>query len=127
MCIGQNMPGKMIIIQQLKKYKQMKTKFLLFAVTILLSIGAMAQTTTTWQLTPTMTATLSSEGVMTISTTANSEAMPNYHIPYNTSAPPWYGLREKIYSIVIEDKVTGLGTEAFYGCDNVTTVKLILI
>ena len=75
----------------------------------------------TWQLSPTMTATLDSIGVMTISTTqAEGEAMPYYD--WNTA--PWYAVLADIRSLEIKDKVTTIGDYAFYGCSNLTSVSI---
>jgi len=67
----------------------------------------------TWNLTPTMTATLDSAGVLTVSTTLDAEAMPNYFYDglFNASAPPYRNA--DIRSVVIKDKVTSIGNNAF--------------
>ena len=75
----------------------------------------------TWNLTATMTATLNSAGVLTISTTAPSEAMPDYS---NSTSRPWHDERLNISSVVIDDKVTAIGSYAFSQCPNLTSVTL---
>jgi len=74
----------------------------------------------TWKLTNTMTATLD-KNVLTISTTLNSEAMPDYN--WETIVP-WYDNRDGIHSAVIADKVTSVGTWAFMHCANLTSVTM---
>ena len=76
--------------------------------------AAAPNTNQTWNLTPTMTAVLDGNGVLTISTTkAEGEAMPDYD--WNTP-PPWYNVCYNILSVVIKDKVTSIGKTAFTGC-----------
>ena len=80
----------------------------------------------TWNLTPTMTATLSQAGVLTISTTATSEAMPSTMDPPVMSNLYWYadGKENDILSVVIEDKVTTIGGGMFLGCTNLASVTI---
>lgn len=66
----------------------------------------------TWNLSHTMTATLDNAGIMTISTSANSEAMPDFSL-YGT---PWNDLYDNIFSVVINNKVTTIGNCAFKSC-----------
>ena len=73
----------------------------------------------TWNLTPTMTATLDCDGILTVSTTQAAEAMPNYNTNY-----PWYPVRDSIRSVVIENNVTSTGNLAFYWCTNLTSVSM---
>jgi len=77
-----------------------------------------------WHLTPTMTATLNNAGVLTISTTASAEAMPNYI--YNAGSPtvPWYESRLDIHSVIIENKVKTIGDETFTSCSNLTSIVI---
>ena len=70
----------------------------------------------TWKLTNTMTVTLDIAGVLTISTTALSEEMPNLS--------PWSSVRPRILSIVIGDKVTTICDDAFYYCENLRYVTI---
>jgi len=88
-----------------------------FCLVFLFSVQAWGQT---WNLTPTMTATLDGNGVLTISTTASSEAMPDYTGFDN----PWYDVLENIRSVVIEDKVTTIGNNAFFLCSALTSITL---
>ena len=78
-----------------------------------------------WNLTPTMTATLSDTGVLTISTTAAKEAMPAFADRgmgnYNT---PWNYVRHAIISVVIEDKVSSIGQNAFANCQHLTSITI---
>ena len=74
----------------------------------------------TWNLSPTMTAKLNNSGVLTITTTRNAEAMQNYYY----DAVPWYNVRQKILSVIIEDKVTTIGNSSFWDCNNLTTVLI---
>ena len=74
----------------------------------------------TWNLTPTMTATLDNDGVLTVFTSKNAEAMPDY-ISYN---PPWNDVSNNIRSVIIEDKVTAIGAESFAHYTNLTSVAI---
>jgi hypothetical protein len=74
----------------------------------------------TWNLTPTMTATLL-DGTLTISTTQTAEDMPNYSSP---SIPPWYLVDEDIVSANIGNGVTSIGIRTFAGCRNLSAVTI---
>ena len=65
----------------------------------------------TWNLSPTMTATLE-DGILTVSTSKDSEEMPNVN--------PWFDFRVNIFTVIIEDKVTSIGGGAFRECTNLT-------
>jgi len=79
----------------------------------------------TWNLTPTMTATLDCEGVLTVSTTQNAEGMPGYSYASSSGDEvPWATVRDSIRSLVIEDKVTGIGGYAFSYCSNLTSATI---
>ena len=71
-----------------------------------------------WNLSPTMTATLDN-GVLTISTNKDAEAMPDYDM----DAPPWEDEKNNIFSVVIEKSVISVGNSAFREC-NLTSVSL---
>ena len=72
----------------------------------------------TWKLTETMTATLDSEGVLTITTTASSEAMP-----YNPNyVHPWDEDRELIKEVIIHTGITVITPYSFWGCENLVSV-----
>lgn len=73
----------------------------------------------TWPLTSSMTATLHS-GILTISTTKTSEAMPDY----NWNEAPWFEVRSTIQSVVIGDNVTTIGDNAFRNGTGITSVTL---
>ena len=62
---------------------------------------------------------LDSEGVLTIS---GSGAMDYYSYFGSTDIAPWHSKRTSIKSIVIEDGVTAIGSDAFYGCTALTSV-----
>ena len=91
----------------------------LFAIFSICSLTSWGQTT--WELTSTMTATLDDEGVLTISTTLEAEAMPDFHI---IDLPPWDDFSSNIHSIVIEDKVATIGDNAFVGFENLISVSI---
>ena len=61
---------------------------------------------------------ISADGVLTISGTGDT---PDYG---NGSNAPWYAYRNQIYSVVVEEGITGLGYAAFSDLSNVTTVDL---
>ncbi|MDR0438503.1 MAG: leucine-rich repeat protein [Bacteroidales bacterium] len=64
-------------------------------------------------------ATLSSStGELTIS---GSGAMINW---VGGSNPPWYDVRTSIKTVIIEDGVTSIGDEAFYGCVSLTSATI---
>ena len=70
--------------------------------------------TQTWSLTSTMTATLNS-GVLTITTTADSEEMPD--VDYNNNQYPlWYSVTKSIHTVEIGDNITTIGMYAFIDC-----------
>ena len=48
-------------------------------------------------------------------------AMTNWSSP---SYVPWYNFRTKIYSVIISDDVTSVGSYAFYDCSNLVTAVL---
>jgi len=98
------------------------TKALYQAAPVWGQFGTIVERTQTWNLTPTMTATLDASGVLTISTTANAEAMPNYQYPANPA--PWESVRSSIHSVVIADKVTTIGDWAFYNTTNLVSVTI---
>lgn len=69
-----------------------------------------------------ITWTLSDDGTLTISGTGG---IPDYY----SSAPfyytsHWYSQRSKIKKVVIEDGVTRIGNEAFYGCSDLTSITI---
>ena len=69
--------------------------------------------------------TLTDDGTLTIS---GSGAMQAYKMgewqPSTNVETPWYGSRENITRVVIEDGVTSVGDYAFCGCVNVTEIIL---
>ena len=76
----------------------------------------------TWSLSSTMTATLNlSTNVLTIKTTRASEGMPNHE---GSNTLPWFSVRSSIVSVIIEDGVTNIGRNAFYGFENMTSVTI---
>lgn len=71
----------------------------------------------TWNLTPTMTATLDiGTGELTIQTTKEGEAIPSY------ISPPWSPVSSAITSVVIEPGVGGVSS--FRRLENLTSVTL---
>ena len=96
----------------------MKQRFT-FLLLALVLFTAQSWGQTSWNLSPTMTATLDS-GVLTVSTTASSEAMPDY----NATLTPWNAVNNSIFSVVIEDKVTSIGVLAFSGLYNLTSATI---
>ena len=57
-------------------------------------------------------------GVLTISGTGDMTDYTEF------SLAPWYDLASKVQSVVVSSGVTSVGNMAFYGCTNLTTVKL---
>ena len=74
----------------------------------------------TWKLTPTMTAKMSNNW-LTISTTAASEAMPNFT---RDNPAPWKSVRSN-FGLRIVGNITSVGNYAFAGCKNLTTISFI--
>lgn len=66
----------------------------------------------------TMHWSISTDGVLTISGTGDT---PDYG---NGANAPWYAYRNQIYSVVVEEGITGLGYAAFSDLSNVTTIDL---
>ena len=66
-------------------------------------------TNLTWKLTESGTLTVSGQGRMQL---------------YDTTTAPWYGYREQIQKVIIEDGVTNIGYGAFYYCSNLTNVEI---
>lgn len=58
------------------------------------------------------------EGVLTVSGIGE---MPGYH---STLLPPWDEYKEEIHTLMVSDGITLVGTKAFLGCSNLTTVTL---
>ncbi len=87
---------------------------------ILLSLCSTLSWGQTYLLSETMTAVLD-KNVLTVNTTKDAEAMPDYDW---TSLPPWFEDRGGIHSAVIEDKVTSVGTWAFMHCAGLTSISL---
>ena len=61
---------------------------------------------------------LSEDGTLTISGTGS---MVNYSSGYSV---PWYPQRESIKNIIIENGVTSIGNNAFYGCKALTSLTI---
>ena len=61
---------------------------------------------------------ISADGVLSITGTGN---MPDYSETVNA---PWYAYRSQIGSIVVGEGVTGIGSYAFYQCNQAVTVSL---
>ncbi len=56
-------------------------------------------------------------------TISGTGAMSNYSL-YSGRLPPWYGERNQIRSVIVSGGVTSIGEEAFYACENMTSVSL---
>ena len=97
-------------------------KLLLLLIMMLLPMMAMADSSgtcgdnLTWTL-------VESTGTLTISGTG---AMNNYNDPmyYTSDISPWYNDWTKIKSVVIEDGVTSIGSNAFLDCQLLTSVAI---
>ena len=81
----------------------------------------------TWKLSPTMTATLNNTGVLTITTTANAEDMPDFTVTLSSSGTyfstsPWS--KASILSVIIEEKITTIGAYSFYGCAYLKSIEI---
>ncbi|MDR1404358.1 MAG: leucine-rich repeat domain-containing protein [Candidatus Methanoplasma sp.] len=65
-----------------------------------------------------VTATLTDDGVLTISGTGNMNNYSSY------SSTPWYSVRTNITSIIIKSGVTSIGNSAFQNCTSLKTVTI---
>lgn len=92
----------------------MKLEHFFLSVALLLSTGLAAQTSGTCGANLTWTL---SNGVLTITGTG---AMNDFGV----GKAPWYANRSSIISLVIDNSVTSIGDNAFYGCSNMTHVSL---
>ena len=95
---------------------KIRTFFLLFVVAFCSTILCWGQT---WNLTPTMKATLDN-GTLGVTTTAASEEMPDFW----WGNAPWNNVSHTIQSVVIGEKVTSVGDHAFLNCSELTSVQL---
>ncbi len=92
----------------------MKTKLLLSAMILSMSLSLFAQSGTcgdnlTWNL---------SDGTLTISGTG---AMTNYTLSSNA---PWYSYKSSISTVIIEDGATSIGERAFSNCIGLTSITI---
>ena len=58
------------------------------------------------------------DGILTVSGAGD---MPGYH---STLLPPWDEYKEEIHTVVVSDGITLVGTKAFLGCNNLTSVTI---
>ena len=94
----------------------MKTKLLLAAMMLSMSLSLFAQSGTcgdnlTWTL---------SNGILTISGTG---AMKDYTYD-NKPTAPWYSYSSSIKTVIIEDGVTNIGNYAFAYCSSLTSITI---
>jgi hypothetical protein len=76
----------------------------------------------TWKVTETMTATLNiNDGNLTFTTTADAEAIPNFA---SYASIPWFDVAQVIVSVVIDNKITGIGDFAFNRCPSLTSITI---
>ena len=97
----------------------MNRKLIFLSVLFTLCASLSWAQTQKWNLSPTMTATLDN-GTLSISTTASSEAMPDY-LGNNR---PWGDVCNNIYKVDIANKVTSIGNCAFGQCNNLSSVTI---
>jgi len=102
------------------RQKMIKRLPFFFCVVVLYSTQTWGQT---WNMSPTMIATLDSNGVLTISTTkSEGEAMPDY--PLTSQDMPWFDVRTKVFSVVIKDRVTSIGNSVFETCNYLSSITI---
>ena len=65
-----------------------------------------------------------SNGTLVISGTGKMSNYMRDKSNYYESAAPWYGSRSSIQAVIIEEGVTSIGTNAFYGCTNMTKATI---
>ncbi|MBQ3567118.1 MAG: leucine-rich repeat protein, partial [Oscillospiraceae bacterium] len=70
-----------------------------------------------------VTATLSDDGILTISGTGDMDDYSSIYT-YDSSDTPWWSVRKSIISIIIEDGVTSIGAYAFKGCESLTSITI---
>lgn len=58
------------------------------------------------------------DGVMTITGTGEVKSFSK------AAESPWYGVRDQIVEVVVEEGVTGLGSYLFWDCKNLTSIQL---
>jgi uncharacterized protein YjdB len=64
-------------------------------------------------------------GILTISSTgAGTGVMLNYSEPNGAAVPPWSNYRSNITTVNIQDGVTSIGNNAFYGCTKLISVTI---
>jgi len=99
-----------------------KVVFFIYAI-LILSTFSWSQT---WELTKTMKASLDELGILIISTTEDLEEMPDYEINEMTgsSNAPWRDNRLDIRGVFINDNVTAIGSAAFAGCRNLSSIRI---
>lgn len=62
--------------------------------------------------------TLDAEGTLTVSGTGDMPSFEYY------SSTPWYGYRNAIETVIVENGVTSIGQHAFENCNNLTAVNV---
>lgn len=87
----------------------------------LLPVSALAAGTSSGKCGENLTWTLDSAGTLTISGTGS---MDDFYIENGDPTSPWYGQRERIKKVVVNNGVTSVGLLAFYNCMNITSVSL---
>jgi len=118
------------------KMKKTSKKMIAMLVCLVLIIGAMAvsalaaETVARGECGDALTWVLTDDGVLTIS---GEGEMGNYDAPSVIAPPaflpkpvqaPWYEYRTQIKTVVIENGVTTIGTNAFYGCSELTDITI---
>ncbi|MBQ7901715.1 MAG: leucine-rich repeat protein, partial [Clostridia bacterium] len=64
---------------------------------------------------------LDDAGLLTISGTGD---MYDYYGDYQPEDIPWYPVRSKVFSVVLENGVTSIGNDAFYECTNLSDITI---
>ena len=93
------------------------TGFTILISTIAISVIPAMAVSSEWSLTDTITATLSEEGVLTVT---GSGDMPNY----TATSKPWNSVATSITSVVINSGITSIGNMSFTNCRNITSISV---
>ena len=107
----------------------MKKIILLAVMSLSFALSSFSQSGTTgplsWELTEDGVLTISGNGVMPdydFEPVFYDGEMPVIYEPKWNECAPWYPLRETIIWAIIDEGVTAIGDQAFWGCMNLTSV-----
>ena len=100
--------------------KQMKKKVVSLTLVLCMLLSFMpiiASAATSGTCGDNLTWTLDNNGTLTISGTGDMD-------DWGYNSFPWYSKREGVRDVIIENGVTSVGKNAFYGCESLISVKI---